>query len=134
MIRKLPLRVPAAAGVNVTLRVQLAPTANDVPQLLVCEKSPAFVPDIVILVMVRVAVPVFDSVTARAVLLVPTATEPNESNVGESCTIGANGAELKFTLLTFALLIVMFRLAGVNAYPDLLGVTVYDPFVRPVNM
>lgn len=35
-----PLREPVAVGVNVTLMVQLAPTAKDAGQLLVWEKSP----------------------------------------------------------------------------------------------
>jgi hypothetical protein len=36
-------RVPAAAGVNVTLMLQEAPAAT-LAQLFVCEKSAAFVP------------------------------------------------------------------------------------------
>jgi hypothetical protein len=35
VIVKVPLREPAAAGVKVTLKVQLAPAATDAPQLLV---------------------------------------------------------------------------------------------------
>ena len=76
------------------------------------------------LVMVSGAVPIFDSVTARALLALPTVTKPKATDVGDSCTSGANAAELKFTLPTLALLIVTFRLAGVNANPALLGVTV----------
>src|SRR5207248_8885403 len=37
---RVPLRVPAAVGVNVTLIVQLPPPARKLPQLLFCEKSP----------------------------------------------------------------------------------------------
>ena len=122
--RRLPLLDPAAAGVKMTLMVQFAPTASDVPQLLVCEKSPGLVPANVILVMDRAAVPIFDSVTARALLGVPTVTEPKATDVGDSCTSGAKAAELKFTLPTLALLTVTFRLAGVNANPALPGVTV----------
>ena len=38
------LRVPLAVGVKVTLIVQLAPAATELPQLLVCAKSLALVP------------------------------------------------------------------------------------------
>ena len=54
-----PVRVPAAVGLKVTLRVQLAPTATLEPQVLVWEKSPLTV----MLVMRRVALPVFLRVT-----------------------------------------------------------------------
>ena len=37
---RLPVRVPDAVGVNVTLTVQEAPAAIDVPQAVVSEKSP----------------------------------------------------------------------------------------------
>jgi hypothetical protein len=53
-----PVLVPAAVGLKVTLRVQLAPAATFGPQVLVWEKSPLTV----ILVMRRVALPVFLSV------------------------------------------------------------------------
>jgi len=43
--------VPAAAGVNVTLAVQLAPAARLDPQVFVCEKSDGFVPEKVKLVI-----------------------------------------------------------------------------------
>jgi hypothetical protein len=117
-----------------TLMVQFAPIASDDPQLLVCAKSPGLNPAMLIPVMARAAVPMFDRVTARAVLGVPTDIEPNATDVGESWTKGASAAELKFTLAALALLTVTFRLVGVNANPALLGVTVYDPLVRPVNM
>ena len=54
-----PVRVPAAVGLKVTLRVQLAPTATLEPQVLVWEKSPLTV----MLVMLRTALPVFLRVT-----------------------------------------------------------------------
>ena len=122
--RRLPLLDPATAGVKVTFMVQFAPIPSDVPQLLVWVKSPGFVPAMVMLVRVRAAVPMFDRVTARAVLGVPTVIEPNARDVGESCTSGAKTAEVKLRLPTLALLIVTFRLTGVNANPALLGVTV----------
>ena len=54
-----PVRVPAAVGLKVTLSVQLALAARLAPQVLVWEKSPLAV----MLVMLRVALPVFLSVT-----------------------------------------------------------------------
>jgi hypothetical protein len=56
---KVPVLVPAAVGLKVTLREQLAPAATLEPQVWVCEKSPL----VVMPVMVRVEFPVFVSVT-----------------------------------------------------------------------
>jgi hypothetical protein len=70
----LPLRVPFAAGVKVTLIVQVAFAASvlePVGQVFVCAKSPAFVPAIVILVIVSGALPLFVSVTVCGLLVVP---------------------------------------------------------------
>ena len=55
-------RVPDAAGTNVTLIVQLAPAATDVPQVLLWAKSPLLVPVTATLVMLNAALPVLDSV------------------------------------------------------------------------
>jgi hypothetical protein len=54
-----PVLVPVAVGLKVTLRVQLAPAATLEPQVLVWEKSPLAL----MLVIVRLALPVFLSVT-----------------------------------------------------------------------
>ena len=54
-----PVRVPVTTGVKVTLIVQEAPAARLEPQVLVWEKSPL----VTMLVMLRVAVPLFWSVT-----------------------------------------------------------------------
>ena len=59
----LPFLGPVAVGVNVTLIVQLPPAATEVPQVLVCAKSPLFVPVIPILLMVRAVLPLFVNVT-----------------------------------------------------------------------
>jgi len=42
------VRGPAAVGLNVTLMVQLSPAPRLEPQVVVLEKSPAFVPEIAI--------------------------------------------------------------------------------------
>ncbi len=44
MTLTLAVRVPVAAGVNLTVMVQLPPAAMELPQLLVCAKSPRLVP------------------------------------------------------------------------------------------
>jgi hypothetical protein len=54
-----PVLVPVAVGLKVTLRVQEPLEARLERQVLVCEKSPLTV----MLVMVRVALPAFSSVT-----------------------------------------------------------------------
>lgn len=54
---------PVAAGVNVTLMVQLEAPATAVPQVLVCAKSAAFAPVTAMLLRFRVAPPEFVSVT-----------------------------------------------------------------------
>jgi hypothetical protein len=66
------VRVPEAEGVKVTLIVQLAPAATELPHVLVCAKSPALVPVTAMLVMLKVALPVLRRVTVRAVLVAPT--------------------------------------------------------------
>ena len=65
---KVPVRVPDAVGVNVTLIVQLAPAATEPPHVSVSAKSAlaAILP-----VIVRAALPVLDSVTVCAALVVP---------------------------------------------------------------
>ena len=104
--RRLPLLVPVAVGLNVTLTVQVALMASEEGQLLVCAKSPGLVPAIVMLESDRAAVPVFFSVTGCEALVLPTANEANVSEVGVSCTTGATAMEVKFTPDTLPLFTV----------------------------
>src|SRR5579864_199650 len=67
-----PVRVPVAVGVNVTLIVQLPPMATRLPQVFVCPKSPLGT----ILEMLSAAVPVFVSVSVCAALVAPTVVPP----------------------------------------------------------
>jgi len=60
---RVALREPAAAGVKVTVIGQLPPDATLAPQVFVWEKSPMFVPVMVMPEMASVAVPVLLSVT-----------------------------------------------------------------------
>jgi hypothetical protein len=64
---RLALRLPRAVGVNVTLIVQLVLAASVdglMGQLFVWPKSPGFVPPMARPLMVKGALPVFESVTA----------------------------------------------------------------------
>lgn len=63
-----PARLPAALGVKVTLMVQLAPTARLLPQLFVWVKSPV----VLMLLMVKAAVPLLVKVAACAALVLLT--------------------------------------------------------------
>ena len=54
------VRIPRAVGVNFTTIVQLAFCANELPQLFVSEKSPGLAPTRLMLLMVKLALPVFD--------------------------------------------------------------------------
>jgi len=67
------VRVPLAVGVKVTLIVHVFPAATELPQVLIWAKSPALVPVIVILVMLKGALPVLPRLTVWAALVVPTA-------------------------------------------------------------
>lgn len=69
------LLLPAVPGPNVTVMVHVpltASVAGEAGQLLVCAKSPLFVPVIVMLVIVRASVPLFVSVMFCPLLVVPT--------------------------------------------------------------
>jgi len=65
-----PVRVPAAVGVNFTLIVQLAPGATELPQVPTPEKAKSPLKPAL---KVRVVLPVLVSVVNCAPLLVPTA-------------------------------------------------------------
>ena len=79
-----PVRVPPAVGVKVTLTVQLAPAARLPPQLLVCEKSPLVVMEL------NVTAPAVSlvAVTVWAALLAPTFCEANVRLVGVTESAG----------------------------------------------
>jgi len=81
------LRAPVAVGLNVTLKVQLAPAAKEAPQVCVCKKFPALVPVIAIELIVSAAVPTLVRVTVLAALVVPTVTVPKLKLVGDSLAV-----------------------------------------------
>jgi hypothetical protein len=55
-------------GLKVTVIEQLAPATRELPQLLVCAKSPV----VLMLVIISVSVPVFVSETFWGALMLPT--------------------------------------------------------------
>jgi hypothetical protein len=84
---------PAAAGLKVTVMLQLAPAATLVPQVLVCENDVGFVP---VMLMpcpvpfnVRAAFPVFLSAMAWVAAEDPTAVLANVRVAGVRLTAGA---------------------------------------------
>src|SRR5579884_2422390 len=89
---RLAVREPAAVGEKVMLIVHEALTAS-VPglmgQVLVCEKSPAFVPATVTALMVRAALPLLVSVTVCAAEVEPVFWPPKFTTVGFRLTAGA---------------------------------------------
>ena len=78
---RVAVRTPAAEGEKAKLIVQEAPLAMPVPQVFVCEKSPALVPVIVMLEIVSGPVPESDGVMACDEV-VPTAIPLSITGVG----------------------------------------------------
>jgi hypothetical protein len=81
-------RLPEAAGLNVTLMLQLAPLATVDPQVVVCEKSPALAPPILMPDRLKLLPPVFDRVMDWAVLEVFTAWLAKLRLAAERLTVG----------------------------------------------
>jgi hypothetical protein len=79
-----PLRVPGAVGLKVTLIVQFAPAARVKPQSFV---SPKFALA-TMFVMLRVAVPELVSVTGRGWLVCPTSSVPKPKVAADKAAFG----------------------------------------------
>jgi hypothetical protein len=93
------VRVPIAFGWKVTLIVQFAPAANELPQVLLSLKSDGFVPLREILLMLNDALPRLVSVTVFAVVVCPTATgEKNVMLDADSFTCGRRPKMVKVDL------------------------------------
>ena len=80
---RVPVRVPAAVGVNLTEMEQLPPEATLDPHVFVSAKSPEAVMD----VMLRADPPELVSVTACAALVVPWVCDAKVRLVGETVTL-----------------------------------------------
>src|SRR5439155_5967246 len=94
-------------GLNVSLKVQLALAAYEVPHVWVCAKSPALVPVIATPVMLRQVVPTLVSVTVFAALVVPMATVPKFKLVGESFAVVPIPLRVTFCVLPAALSVML---------------------------
>ena len=84
--RSVAARAPVAVGLKRTAIVQLPFAPNVAPQLLVWEKSPGFVPVIVIPEIVSVSGPTLVRITFLAELAVPTVFIPKLMLVGLTLT------------------------------------------------
>jgi hypothetical protein len=89
-----PVLVPAAVGLKVKLRMQLALGARLEPQVLVWEKSPLAV----MLAIVRVALPALLRVRLCGRLLVPTGCAGKVKEAGERLATGAVPIPVRLTV------------------------------------
>ena len=88
-MERLPVSVPAAAGLNSTETVQDAAAANVVPQVVAdLRNEEESVPVMVSDVSVTVAVPVFLTVTTCAAVVEPSAVDAKGNAVGEMVMVG----------------------------------------------
>ena len=110
-------RAPVAVGLNVTDKVQLPPAGTLVPQVLVCAKSPGFVPVTLIPVMLRLVVPTLVRVTVCGGLVVPTDTFPNARLAGTSFTFPTG-----IVMVAAADLVVSFADLAVSVTCGLVGI------------
>jgi hypothetical protein len=95
---KVAARLPLVVGVKVTLMVQLAAAATELPQVLVCPKSPGLAPVIAIPVIVSGAFPELDSVNGQGLPVVPTFLLPKGQPEGEVPAMGAVPVPVRATL------------------------------------
>jgi hypothetical protein len=82
------VKEPLAAGVKVTLIVQLPPAATLAPQLLLCAKSMGFAPVSAIPLILKAPLPVLLKVTVWAALVAPTAWLPKARLLADIATEG----------------------------------------------
>lgn len=80
------VRVPDPMGLNVTVMAHVIPPPSEVGQVLVCEKSAAFGPVIVMLLIVTAVVPVFLTVIFCGLLAAPTSCVVNVRLLGVRVT------------------------------------------------
>jgi hypothetical protein len=90
------LRLPAAVGVKVTLRVQvlLGVTVAPVQVSALVAKSPEFVPPSVTVEIIKLAAPMLVTVSVWGALGLPTLCAPNVRLVGEKLTQGTMPDEI----------------------------------------
>ena len=83
------VRLPEALGVKVTVIVQKLPAAREAGQLLISVKSPALLPVNPMLLMVRLRLPVFVTLTVCDGLVVSSACAAKVNVVAERLTMDA---------------------------------------------
>jgi len=109
------VRLPVAVGLNVTLNVQLLLAASELPQVLVCPKSPELVPVNPMLAIDRAVLPVLLNVTVWAALVVSTGWLLKVRLEGETPARGALPVPVRLTVWVLALILlelsVMVRVA-----------------------
>src|SRR5208283_3468203 len=117
-------RLPEAAGVNVTLIVQLLFAVSELPHVVVSEKSPGLVPVNPMLLMVRATFPVLLSVTVWAALGVPTLLV--NGLVVVTPAMGALSVPVRFTdcVLPATLLLLSVMVKKAARVPIAVGVNV----------
>ena len=103
---------PVPEGLKTTLMVQLAPAAREAPQVLVCEKSLALAPVMVMLVMVRMDFELFVSVTGCDALEVLMFWLPKLREAGIAKTMGTADGD-SFATKGFEVLKVVWKAPGV---------------------
>ena len=81
---KVPVSAVSVLGVNVTLMVHEADEARLLPQVLLCEKSPALAPVNPMLEMLSATASLFNKVKVLTLLAVLTATWPRPVEAGVS--------------------------------------------------
>ena len=113
------VRLPLAEGLNVTLIVQLLPAATELPHVLVWAKSLALTPVSARLVMFSVVPPLFVSVTAWALLVVPRAWLANVMLGGDKFAVGCATPvpDSEMLMVGFHQALVMIDMAPVTLPP-----------------
>ena len=81
-----PTRAPVVVGAKLTLKVQLAPAATLLPQVLVWANSPAFVPVKLALLKLNAVGRLLVKVTTLAALVVPTVCKAKVTETGANFT------------------------------------------------
>jgi hypothetical protein len=102
------------------LMLHVAPAATELPQVLLCRKSPGFAPPTAMLVMLSATVAVLVSVTFCAALSVCRPWLPNVRLKGESVIVGAEFVPVPVSV------------AGIGGTADALKLTLTVPVKVPV--
>jgi hypothetical protein len=117
------VRLPAAAGVNVTLIVQFSSAASELPHVEVSGKSAALAPVTAMLVKFKVPLPLFVRVTVWAAALVPTNWLPKVRELRERPTPGEVPVPVRFSVWGLPLALSVNTTEAVRT-PAALGVNV----------